>query len=190
MKKTDAKKEPVKTPTREEHDREVRRLWYSCIFMASLVFIGASGTIFALITQGHQWSMIVNIAVTCFDVIILSYGLGFFVPAFLTSLKRMALAIDLSYMGLEVGRQTANLLMEMWKEMKPILDQFGKTTKSVDRLVERLDENLTEDFFERMNDTFDTVTFSKEPLPVAKPLSPSEPRKLPVVDENGKGEGK
>ena len=156
-------------PTRKEHAREVRRLWVRCGVMAALILLATSGGVFALLSQGHPWSKIANICAVSFGIIILTYGVSVFIPSLFTSLKRMGLSMDLGRRGLEVGQQTAELLMEMRKEIKPVLDRFGKTTKVVDRLIERLDKKLSDDLFDRVDDALDSISFSNVPLPMPPP---------------------
>lgn len=165
--------------TRAEHNREVRRLWVVCGIMATLVLLAAAGGVFALLSQGQPWSKIANICAVTFGIIILAYGISVFIPSLFTSLKRMALSMDLGRRGLEVGQQTAAVLLEVRKEIKPAIDDLRKTTKSIDRLVGRMDKHLSDEFFSQVNDALGDIAFSKEPLPLPVP-------RLGLGD-NGKG---
>jgi len=150
--------EPIKLPTREEHRRIIRRLWMGCIGAACAIFVVTGGVVLGLFMEGKDSKRIVEITTAIFQVLVLSYGMGFFVPAFLTSLMKMSLGVEMSREGLSVGKQTAELLRGFAKDIKPIIhdlkeivgparelvdDLKGQKTGSIVAFVEKLSKDGT-----------------------------------------------
>lgn len=157
--------ESFRVPTREEHRRFIRRIWVLCISFAFVIFIGTGTTTFILWMAGYETEEILRVSTTVFQILILSYGMGFFVPAFLTSLIKMSLGVEMSREGLQIGQQTAGILTELKRDLAPILSDlktivadikpvvhdakevfedfkkqdYGKAREALDRIVTELD---------------------------------------------------
>lgn len=146
----------VEIPTREEQDRYIRRLWKMCAVLASLVFLLAGSAFFGVLLSGKPAGEVVDISTGIFQLIVLSYGLAFFVPAFLTSLYRLGLGIEMSRVGLEVGMETANVLREVRGEGMKLVEEArdlvregkdilrdasagGELRERIDTVLERID---------------------------------------------------
>lgn len=161
--------EPDPIPNREEHRRFIRRLWTICILLATSVF-AATGTLIAvLFLLGHDPRRVVEISTSVFQVVVLSYGMGFFVPAFLTSLVKMSMGVEMSRRGLDIGKQTAAILREFQKEIRPLLTDAGEVIGSVKTLVEdlkRQDVAKIMEFLDRVkrDGTVDRVAASLEEI--------------------------
>jgi len=102
-----------KIPTREQHKAIIRRLWKMCIGGALGIFVVVGGLMLTLFLKGYDSKKIVEVSTTAFQVLVLSYGMGFFVPAFLTSLYNMALGVEMTRSGLEIGQTTAGILKQV-----------------------------------------------------------------------------
>lgn len=154
-------------PTREEHRRFIRRLWKTCIVLATVLFVVAGVVVAGLFFAGHAPDRVVEISTAIFQVIVLSYGMGFFVPAFLTSLVKMSMGVEMSRKGLEIGKTTAAILRDFQREIKPLLADAGEVVGSVRKLVEDLkhqDVGKIVEFLERVKSdgTVDRVAASLE----------------------------
>src|SRR4029077_16785437 len=100
----------AKIPTTDQHKRKIRLLWKSCIIAACAILVIVGGLVLCLFLKGYDSKKIVEVSTTVFQVLVLSYGMGFFVPCLMTSILNMWLGIEMSRVGLELGQQTANIL--------------------------------------------------------------------------------
>lgn len=124
-------------PTREEHEEKVRKLWRTCRHLAIIIFLITGGITGGLLIGGVDPAKVVAISTAVFQVILLSYGMGFFVPAFLTSLERLALGIEMNRQGLEIAERTAKILDK-------IDDAIDKRLERADRLLTKLEKAADE----------------------------------------------
>jgi hypothetical protein len=123
--------EDQKIPSREEHRREIRRLWTRCILVAASIFVSTSILVVVLLLSGVDPVIVAAVSSTFFQIVVASYGLAFFVPAFMTSLRRMEIAVEMSRMSLEVGVETADSLKEFKEEIKPIVKDGQELVKDI-----------------------------------------------------------
>lgn len=133
-----------KIPTREEHVQFIRRIWRICIVMASFVFLSTGGIVLAMFLIGHDSKKIVEVSTSIFQVMMLSYGLGFFVPAFLTSLTKMSMAVEMSRKGLELGKKTAEHLDRLQADLSPVLGDLKAAVKDAHAIMKELRGNELE----------------------------------------------
>jgi len=170
-------------PTREEHKRHIKKLWWTCIILATLVFLAAGGSFAGMMLAGTPAAVVVNISTGIFQIIVLSYGLGFFVPAFLTSLARLSLGIEMSRVGVEVGVETA----EMLETTRKRADDLGETVKkhleeAVRKGLEKFAEHAREmqdEIGQRIATEIDSAleeVFGENGASTEGPISPSEAR--------------
>lgn len=124
-------------PSRAEHDAKIKRLWRHCRHLAVLIFIITGSVTGTLLISGVDPKQVVAISTAVFQVILLSYGMGFFVPAFLTSLERLALGIEMNRQGLEIAERTAKILDK-------IDDAIDKRLEHADRLLTKLEKAADE----------------------------------------------
>lgn len=127
-----------KVPSRKEHDLEIRRLWKVCFILAIIIFVITGSITGTMFYKGMDPKVIVAISTAIFQVMLLSYGMAFFVPAFITSLKKMGLGVEMSRAGLEIGRQTAENLKDFKDELKPIVDDGKELVKEIRPVVEEV----------------------------------------------------
>jgi hypothetical protein len=123
-------------PSRDDHNRFIRRIWYGCIGMALLVFILTGGVVLGLFLSGHDSKKVVEVSTSVFQVLVLSYGLGFFVPAFLTSLLKMSLGVEMSRKGLEIGEETSKVLAQLQRDFVPLLKDVQEVVGSARTVID------------------------------------------------------
>ena len=126
-------KEVVTIPSDAEHKRFIRRLWKTCMAAALVIFVTIGGIVLALFLKGYDSKKIVEVSTSVFQVLVLSYGMGFFVPAFLTSLINMALGVKMSRRGMDIGQETASVIEKVDKAIESRLSR-------IDALVTQLEE--------------------------------------------------
>jgi hypothetical protein len=119
--------EEFKLPSRVEHQSFIRKLWAWCIVAAVMIFVVIGGIVLALFLKGYDSKKIVEVSTAVFQVLVLSYGMGFFVPAFLTSLFKM-------HLGIEMSRMSASILEKLDKGVESRL-------KRVDMLLDSVEKN-------------------------------------------------
>ena len=148
-------------PSFEEQELEVKRLWRRCITLAVTIFLVEGALVAWMFLAGMEPGRASAITAITFQVILLAYGMGFFVPAFLTSLKRLRLSIHMMYESLRMGRETVEAMESVKDEAKPL---FADARKLVDKAspetLDRLEGYL--------RDVRDRVVRDTDPLPVNK----------------------
>jgi len=138
----DTKEEVIAIPTRAEHTRRVRRLWWVCISIATTVFLGSGLSICILFKIGYTMQQVWAVFGIAFPICVASYGAAFFVPVMLTSTYRMWVAIEMSRKSLILGEKTADNLL-MLEEKIERLEKFLES-------LEKGDHPLVETFKDEM----------------------------------------
>lgn len=129
----------VQIPSHTEHQRHVRRIWTVCILVASGLFLAMGGLILHLLVgEKKQGEHIIYVSTSIFQVIVITYGMGFFVPAFLTSLMKMDLGIRMSRRALEIGDQTANHIDRLQNELTPVLTDLKSAVANAKVMLEEV----------------------------------------------------
>jgi hypothetical protein len=141
---TQANEVEPKVPSRAEHKRFIKRVWIICNCIAFMVFFVTGGTLCVLFLKGYDSKDIVNTSTAVFQVMMVSYGMGFFVPAFLTSLIKMSLGVEMSRRGIEIGVKTAQNLDEMRQEIKPLVEKGDRVLTKLEPMVQKADQMLDE----------------------------------------------
>ena len=126
------KVQPV-IPSREEHQLQIRRLWKNCIVASCIIFVLTGGIVLALFLKGHDSKKIVEVSTAVFQVLMLSYGMGFIVPAFLTSLIKM-------HLGIEMSRQSASILEKIDTDFASRLIRVDALFDKFDRIVDQAEQ--------------------------------------------------
>lgn len=124
----DTSKEIIVIPTRAEHNRKVRRLWWICISVATTVFLGSGLSIYVAFRIGYTVQQVWAVFGIAFPICVACYGAAFFVPVMLTSTYRMWLAIEMSRKGLELGEKTASNLLLLEEKIER-LEKFLKSAE-------------------------------------------------------------
>lgn len=128
--------ETFKIPSREEHNRTIRKLWVGCITGAALVFLVTGCTSLAMFLLGYDSKVIVNVSTVVFQIILLPYGLGYVAPALATSLLKMGLGVEMSRQGLNLGRETADMMIEIKGEIKPLVTDLQGIIADIKPMIE------------------------------------------------------
>jgi hypothetical protein len=131
----------IKIPTRAEHDRFIRLLWKWCIAVAFIMFFVTGGIVAALFLSGHDTKKVVEVSTAIFQVLMLSYGLGFFVPMLTTSLLKMSLGVEMSRKGLEIGQETSQTLVKLQNEIKPLVEDAKQIMDELRPMIREFKEN-------------------------------------------------
>ena len=139
-------------PTRKEHEKFIRKVWMLCIIGAVLVFAITGTTVLVMILMGYDSKTIVNASTTCFQMILLPYGLGYVAPTLATSLLKMALGVEMSRRGLEIGEQTAQSLVDLKNDTKPMIENGGRVMTKLEPMIQKAD---------RMIEQFEKQDFAK-----------------------------
>lgn len=126
-------------PAFDEHEAEVARLWRTCRWLAIAIFIVVSLVTAAMFAAGMDPGKAVAISTIVFQAILLSYGMGFFVPAFLTSLKRLGLSVHMMYESLRLGRETTQDMRDLHDRGVPLFDRGNKLVEKIEPVVDKLD---------------------------------------------------
>jgi hypothetical protein len=129
--------EEPKIPTHEEFWRGVRRIWIVCILVATAIF-GSGGSLigYLLFVKGSHGEHIIYVSTSIFQVLVMSYGMGFFVPAFLTSLRMLGLGLRMNRRALEIGEKTASNLDMFKRDLTPVLDDLKSAVGNAKAVLE------------------------------------------------------
>jgi hypothetical protein len=133
-------REALSIPTDAEQKASIRRLWLTCIAAAAMVFLITGGVVLALFLKGYDSKKVVEVSTAIFQVLMLSYGMGFFVPALITSLRTMALGVRMSRKGLEIGEQTAQVIEKVDKAIDDRLARADNLLNTLDDAVKGIDK--------------------------------------------------
>lgn len=135
---------PWRIPTREEHDRFIRLIWKLCLFGAGLVFLTSGGTVLVMWALNYESKTIVNVTTIVFQIVLLPYGLGYVAPTLATSLIKMALGVEMSRRGLEIGQETSDNLAKLTKKIEPMIEKGDRVLVKLEPMVEKADAIIDE----------------------------------------------
>lgn len=191
--------EEYKIPSREQHKAFIRRLWKSCLFAALAIFLITGTLMLTLFMKGYDSKKILEVSTVVFQILVLSYGMGFFVPAFLTSLFNMALGVEMSRKGLEIGDKTAKILDQVDKaiegrlvRMDSLFDKLEKTAEMAEKGEHPLVKQLTLDIQKAGGTIRDEVAELRKALtkPIVAPMKKIEaPKGAPESVHSAQGNG-
>lgn len=125
-------------PSRVEHDLFIRRIWKLCAIGATLCLVAMGGTVVVMGLLGYDSKTIANVQLIAVYIVLPAYAIGYVAPALATSLIKMSLGVEMSRRGLDVGRQTADLLDGFSRDTKPIVEDLKNIIASVRELIEDL----------------------------------------------------
>lgn len=174
-------------PSREDHRRLLRRIWIGCLAAAAVCFIGMVTLVFGMARAGHDSKTIVNVMLIAVYIVVPIYGIGYIGPAFATSLLKMDMAVEMSREGLEIGRETAEVMRALKEDVVPIIADAKTVLASVSELVRQLNEQNPKaivDFLERLakDGTVEKIASSVET--VAKKVHEVLDRQRPSAEGN------
>lgn len=149
--------ETYKIPSRADHNRFIRNIWKFCIGAAIGIFLVTGSIMLALFLKGHDSKKIVEVSTTVFQVLVLSYGMGFFVPAFLTSLFKMSLGVEMSREALTIGQATAGVLDKLDKAVESRMERADKLFEKLEKATGDIDHPWVRMFKGEMEALRDTI---------------------------------
>jgi hypothetical protein len=196
--------EEFKIPTREEHKRNVRRIWISCICIGLFVITTMAGMVGIMMAKQFSHQLIVSCTTVLFQIIIGGVFTGFTTPYFLETRVNFAVGMEMNRKALQLGTETADNLVNLKNEVGPMVKDakemiatfkardFGKMEKAIellttelngggklDRLVvalEKIAARTSEKADEQLNDLLGEAWAPTTPPPVESPdPAPAEP---------------
>lgn len=138
--------EEFKIPTREEHKRNVRRIWISCILIGLFVISTMAGMVGIMVAKQMSHQLIVSCTTVLFQIIIGGVFTGFTTPYFLETRVNFAVGMEMNRKALQLGTETADNLVNLKEEVGPMVKDakemiatfksrdFGKMEKALDLL--------------------------------------------------------
>ena len=127
--------DPYKIQSREEHILLIRKIWKWCFIAASLCLVAMVAMILVMHHKGYKPSEIVAVQLLLIYILVPIYAVGYIGPAFATSLLKMALAVEMSREGLEIGKSTMTTIAEVKDEVKPLVKDVKQVVADVQPMV-------------------------------------------------------
>jgi hypothetical protein len=137
-------------PTFLEHEVEVSKLWKICRWLAIGIFVVISVITAIMFMSGMDPEKAVAISTIAFQAILLSYGMGFFVPALLTSLKRLGLSVHMMYESLRLGQQAADKMKDLHDRAIPVFSRGEKLIENLEPIIEVANQQAQDGYLEKI----------------------------------------
>ncbi len=125
-------------PGFQEHELEVKKLWQKCRYLAIATFVVVGLLTAAMFSAGMDAGKAVAVSTIIFQAILLSYGMGFFVPSLLTSLMRLGLSVHMMYESLRMGRETVEAMKSVQGEAEPLFKDGRVIVDQLKPIVDKL----------------------------------------------------
>lgn len=110
-----------KIPTREEHKKNVRRIWISCICIGLAVMSSMAGMVAVMVMKQLSHQLIVACTTVFFQIIIGGVFTGFTTPYFLETRVNFAVGMEMNRKALQLGTETSENLVLMKNEIGPMV---------------------------------------------------------------------
>lgn len=150
-------KEEPRIPTREEHRRLMRRIWFWSIMVATMVFLGMASGVLLLVAKKVDAAKIIVVSTVAFQIIACSYIAGFFIPGFISSLVKMGIAVEMSRLGLEIGQKSAKTLERLDGSVEERLAKADAVMTKMEKLADALEAGK-HPVLDRLEKAFDRMT--------------------------------
>ena len=124
----------------EQLDREIFKFWKACIIAAAMIPVLSVLIILAVVLGYTKLSTISAIAYPVTAIVLITFGLGFIIPATITSIRRVSMTVRMAYTGLHTNERVANDLRALIKEAKPIIETVKNQTQ--DGFLEKIEGHL------------------------------------------------
>lgn len=131
-------KEAYRIPTREEHQRQVVRIWRTCATVGLGAFLFMLGTVVVMKALGYDSRGIVDVQLIVVYIFVPVYGLGFVAAALATSLLKMGVAVEMSREGLQITNKMNDSIESRLKKIDQTQTQLEKGEHPVLDRLERL----------------------------------------------------
>ena len=137
-------------PTREEHKRNVRRIWISCICIGLFVMSSMAGMVAVMVSKSMAHQLIVSCTTVLFQIIIGGVFTGFTTPYFLETRVNFAVGMEMNRKALQLGTLTSDNLVNLKDEVGPMVKDakemiatfkardFGTMEKALDLMTKEL----------------------------------------------------
>lgn len=123
-------------PSREEHNKQTRKLWINCIVIGCVIFVLIGGLMAYLFLTGHDTKKVVEVSTVTFQVLAVSYMACLFIPVLLVSLMRVTLGIEMSRKGLEIGNRTTGVLEKLDGAVEEKLERGDRIFDRIERFLD------------------------------------------------------
>ena len=121
-----------------------------------------------MFAAGMDAGKAVAVSTIVFQAILLSYGMGFFVPSLLTSLMRLGLSVHMMYESLRMGRETVEAMKSVQGEAEPLFKDGREIVDHLKPVVEKLTPDTLDRLEGYLKDVRDRVVRDTEPLPAPR----------------------
>lgn len=108
-------------PTREEHRKNVRRIWISCVCIGLGVICSIAGIVLVMVLKQFSHQLIVSCTTVLFQIIIGGVFTGFTTPYFLETRVNFAVGMEMNRKALQLGTLTSDNLISMKDEIGPMV---------------------------------------------------------------------
>jgi hypothetical protein len=136
--------EPYCIPSREEHNRLVRRVWKISIILALVLFGAMGGTAATLLVLGHTFMTTAYTMLVIIYVVVPLYAIGYMAPALATSLIKMSAGVEMSREGLEIGRETLRSMDDLKSSVEPLIKDARVVISDVKPVVNEIGKAVHE----------------------------------------------
>ncbi len=155
-------------PGFQEHELEVKKLWLTCRYLAIATLVVVGLLTAAMFAAGMDAGKAVAVSTIVFQAILLSYGMGFFVPSLITSLKRLGLSVHMMYESLRMGRETVEAMKSVQGEAEPLFVDGRVIVDQLKPIVDKLTPETLDRLEGYLQDVRDRVVRDTEPLPAPR----------------------
>lgn len=131
----EASKEVFQIPTREEHRRNVRRIWISCICIGLGVIATMAGMVAVMMLKDFSHQLIVSCTTVLFQIIIGGVFTGFTTPYFLETRVNFAVGMEMNRKALELGTQTADNIVALEKKIEPLVGRADVLMEKAEKML-------------------------------------------------------
>lgn len=191
--KHESLREVFQIPTREEHRRNVRRIWISCICIGLGVIASMAGMVAVMMLKDFSHQLIVSCTTVLFQIIIGGVFTGFTTPYFLETRVNFAVGMEMNRKALELGTQTADNIVALEQKIEPLVSRAdvlmakaekiiggaeGEGAAKFDRLLlalERIAERTSDKADDQLEGILRDAGFGGEPATDAPPVDSDPP---------------
>lgn len=128
--------EEFRIPTREEHRKNIRRIWVSFICIGLFVIASMSGMVLVMMLKNFTHQLIVSCSTVLFQIIVGGVFTGFTTPYFLETRVNFGVGMEMNRKALQLGTQSADALNVLQKEGKPLMEKGDRVLTKVEGIVD------------------------------------------------------
>jgi hypothetical protein len=132
---TENRSETYRIPTREEHQKTVRKIWRSCILIGLSVMASMAGMVGVMVLKDFSHQLIVSFTTIFFQVVIAGVFTGFTTPYFLETRVNFSVGMEMNRKALELGTQTAENLSKLEHNFEPLIERSSLLLTKAEKLI-------------------------------------------------------